>query len=104
MYFGKLEKKSEPRMGMSNMLWWFETMMYDVHGSTSGERSTARRGAQMPEGGTRAHRSGPATYPRGRRAEKGGVRCGAAEEANTRTETGGESDKDSTERAGAHSG
>ena len=27
MYFGKFEKKSEPRIGMSNMLWWFETMM-----------------------------------------------------------------------------
>ena len=27
MYFGKLEKKSDPRIGMSNMLWWFEMMM-----------------------------------------------------------------------------
>ena len=43
MYFGKLVKNCQPKTGMSNMLWWFETMMYDVCGRISGERSTSMR-------------------------------------------------------------
>ena len=47
MYFGKLEKKSDPRIAMSNMLWWFETMMYDVHGSISGAHAGTSAGCSF---------------------------------------------------------
>ena len=43
MYFGKLVKNCQPKTGMSNMLWWFDTMMYEVCGRMSGERSTSMR-------------------------------------------------------------
>jgi hypothetical protein len=74
MYFGKLVKNCQPNTGMSNMLWWFDTMMYDRCGSIFGDRSTSKRIPARRMSAISTLCSAPITYWLGRRPNRNVIR------------------------------